>query len=103
MTAPVSMSVEQMREAAGEGALLEFTYNSLVGAKKQFTAGQYADAIRRVGVEHCILTSDLGQADNPLPAAGFLAFLTAMEQQGFSAAELKRMAAENPARLLGLH
>ena len=30
-----------------------------------------ADAIRKIGPEFCILSSDLGQKDNPLPAPGF--------------------------------
>ena len=102
MLTPVNMSVEQMTEAAGQGAFIEFVYNGLVGSNKQFTLEQYADAIRRVGPERCILASDLGQADNPLPVAGMQSFVDGMKKHGFSALEIKRMAVENPAQLLGL-
>ncbi len=102
MLTPVSMSVEQMTEAAGLGAFIEFVYNGLVGSNKQFTLEQYADAIRRVGPERCILASDLGQADNPLPVDGMRSFVEGMKKHGFSALEIKRMAVENPALLLGL-
>lgn len=102
MLTPVSMSVEQMKEAAGLGAFIEFVYNGLVGANRQFTPEQYAEAIRRVGPERCILASDLGQADNPLPVDGLRSFLEAMKKHGFSALEIRRMTVDNPARLLGL-
>ncbi len=102
MLTPVSMSVEEMKEAAGLGAFIEFVYNGLVGANKQFTLEQYADAIRRVGPNRCILASDLGQADNPLPADGLRSFLEGLKKSGFTAAEIRRMTVDNPARLLGL-
>jgi hypothetical protein len=59
MLTPISMSVDQMKQAAGQGAFIEFVYNGLIGANQQFTPEQYADAHRRVGPEHCILASDL--------------------------------------------
>jgi len=102
MLTPVSMSVEQMKEAAGLGAFIEFVYNGLVGANKQFTLEQYADAIRRVGPDRCILASDLGQADNPLPVDGLRSFLEGMRKHGFTTSEIRRMTSDNPARLLGL-
>ena len=63
---------------------------------------QYAAAIRAVGPEHCVLSNDLGQAGNPLPVEGLQSFLDGLTAEGFSAQELRRMAVENPARLLGL-
>ena len=63
----------------------------------------FADAIRKVGPEFCILSSDLGQKNNPLPADGFAAFIVALKSRGFSDQELDRMAKQNPAALLGLH
>ncbi len=38
MLAPVRMSVAQMREAAREGAYIEFVYNGLLGANKAAAA-----------------------------------------------------------------
>jgi Family of unknown function (DUF6282) len=102
MLPPVRMSVDQMREAAQMGAYIEFVYNALVGPNKAFDAPEYARAIRAVGPEHCILSSDLGQAGNPLHPDGLLAFFAALRGEGFSASEIERMAKVNPARLLGL-
>ena len=54
------------------------------------------NAIRAVGPEHCILSSDLGQASNPLHPDGLLAFYQYLMQQGFTEAEIDRMAKVNP-------
>ena len=64
--------------------------------------GRFADAIRKVGPEFCILSSDLGQQGNALPPDGFGAFLMALRGKGFTAQEIDRMSKQNPARLLGL-
>jgi microsomal dipeptidase-like Zn-dependent dipeptidase len=96
------MNVDQMRQAAQMGAYLEFVYNALMGPNKAFDIPEYASAIRAVGPEHCILSSDLGQAGNPLHPDGLAAFFAALRAQGFSVAEIDRMAKVNPARLLGL-
>jgi hypothetical protein len=102
MLPPVAMTVAQMREAAGLGAYIEFVYNALIGATKAFELPEYARAIRAVGPEHCILSSDLGQAGNPLHPDGLEAFFAALRSQGFTVSEIERMAKTNPARLLGL-
>jgi len=99
---PVSMTTEQMKTAAAQGALVEFCYNSLVGPKPAATIQDFARVIRALGPEHCLLTSDLGQATNPLPPDGLLAFLQALRRAGFTQAEIDRMVKTNPARLLGL-
>jgi hypothetical protein len=102
MLPPVGMTVDQMRQAARMGAYIEFVYNALIGPNKAFEIPEYARAIRDAGPEHCILSSDLGQAGNPLHPDGFEAFFAALRGQGFSVAEIERMAKVNPARLLGL-
>ncbi len=102
MLAPVQMSVAQMREAVKLGAKLEFVYNALIGPSKMFEIGQYAEAIRQAGVDACILSSDLGQAGNPLHPDGLMAFFAGLRSQGFSVAEIETMSKRNPAKLLGL-
>jgi predicted metal-dependent phosphotriesterase family hydrolase len=55
-----------------------------------------------VGIEHCILSSDLGQAGNPLHPEGWLTFSKELRAQGFSRQQFDQMAKINPARLLHL-
>jgi hypothetical protein len=102
MLAPIHMSDAQMLEAAKMGAYIEFVYNGLIGTGKEFTFKDYARAIRYVGVEHCILASDMGQPTNPLHPDGLIALFDGLKKEGMTQAEIDRMAKENPARLLGL-
>ncbi len=102
MIAPIHMSDAQMLEAANMGAYIEFVYNGLIGPAKEFTFKDYARAIRYVGVEHCILSSDMGQPSNPLHPDGLVALFDGLKREGITEAEIDRMAKENPARLLGL-
>jgi hypothetical protein len=102
MAPPVKMNIEQMKQAVALGAYLEFVYNDLIGPAHTSSIEGYSAAIRAVGVEHCILSSDLGQAGNPHPAAGLLEFYKALRTQGFSEAEIDRMGKTNPAKVLGL-
>jgi hypothetical protein len=102
MIAPIHMSNTQMLEAAKMGAYIEFVYNGLIGSEKEFTFKEYAEAIRYVGVEHCILASDMGQPGNPLHPDGLVALFDGLKKEGINDAEISRMAKSNPARLLGL-
>jgi Family of unknown function (DUF6282) len=102
MLAPIHMSDAQMLEAAKMGAYIEFVYNGLLGSYKEFTFKDYARAIRYVGIDHCILASDMGQPANPLHPDGLVALFDGLKKEGITQAEINRMAKENPARLLGL-
>ena len=102
MNTPVLMNVGQMQEAAKLGAFIEFVGGTLVPPEAKARMDRFADAIRKVGPEFCILSSDLGQMGNPLPPDGFGAFLLALRERGFTAQQVDLMAKQNPARLLGL-
>jgi Family of unknown function (DUF6282) len=102
INAPILMDVPQMQEAAKLGAFIEFAGSTMANAAAAARVDRFADAIRKVGPEFCILSSDLGQEGNPVPPDGFAAFLLAMRAKGFSQAEIDIMAKTNPARLLGL-
>jgi hypothetical protein len=102
MNDPVAMTIAQMQEAAREGALIEFVGGSLATPDAGARMDRFADAIRRIGIQSCVLSSDLGQKANALPADGYAAFLMAMRDRGFTEQELARMSKLNPARLLGL-
>ena len=107
MLAPVGMSTAQMREAAQLGAYVEFVYNALIGSNrigpnKSFEMRDYARAIREVGPKSCILSSDLGQAANPLHPDGLAAFFAGLAKEGISQADIDLMSKINPARALGL-
>ena len=102
MNPPVQMNIAQMQAAAGEGAFIEFVGGSLDAADAAARMDRFADALRKVGPQFCILSSDLGQKGNALPPDGFAAFLSALRAKGFTETELDRMSKQNPAQLLAL-
>jgi Family of unknown function (DUF6282) len=102
MNEPVLMTIPQMQQAAKYGAFIEFVGGSLATADAAARMDRFADAIRKIGPESCILSSDLGQKGNALPPDGFAAFISALRARGFSEQETDTMSKRNPARLLGL-
>jgi hypothetical protein len=102
MLAPVLMDLPRMTEAVKLGAFIEFVGGSLAAKDAPARLTRFTEAIRSLGPASCILSSDLGQAGNALPADGFGEFLVALRAKGFSDQEIVVMSKENPARLLGL-
>lgn len=102
MMTPIHMSIPEMQEAASLGAYLEFVYNGLTGAAKEFSFADYAKAIRAIGVEHCILSSDMGQPANPVHPDGLQLLFDGLRREGFSQSDIDQMSKVNPAKLLGL-
>src|SRR5207245_48025 len=96
MSASVNMSNADMQAAAKMGAYLELTW------VRSGAAQAYVKAIRAVGPEFIVLSSDLGQANNPLHPDGLLAMYQYLASQGISITDIDRMAKVNPAKLLGL-
>ena len=98
MSPLVGMSIPEMQEAAKLGAYLEFVWVR----PGSDAVKKYVPAIRQVGPEFCVLSSDLGQAANPLHPDGLLMLYQYLKSQGFSESEIDQMAKVNPAKLLGL-
>ena len=92
---PVRMSVAQMQEAAKLGAMIEFVFDRANMAAN-------AKAIREVGPAYCILSSDLGQPNNPLHPDGLAEYFAALKKDGFTDAQIDLMSKTNPAKALGL-
>jgi hypothetical protein len=93
-----SMTLDEMREAARLGALLELVHSPLTDEQLR----KEAEAIRAIGAASFVLSSDLGQPPNPLHTDGLLAMYRGLMAQGISAADIDVMSRKNPARLLDL-
>lgn len=85
------------------GAFVEFVGNAMVGTTKSVEFADYARAMKGVGVEHCILSSDLGQKGNPLHPDGLEQIFRGLRGAGLTVAEIERMVKVNPAELLDLN
>jgi hypothetical protein len=102
MASVIRMTIPQMREAAGESAYIEFVYGATIGPNPVVTMADYAKAIRAIGPNSCILSSDLGQVGNPLHPDGMALFFQALLKEGISQADIDLMSKTNPAKALGL-
>ena len=91
---------EQMRQMADEDAIMEIDWLAVYGGNR--TIEDYVSAIRDLGAEAFFMSSDLGQAGNPVHAEGLRAYVRAMLDAGITEAEIDTMIRRNPARLLGL-
>jgi len=63
---------------------------------------QIYDAIKAVGPDRCVLTSDLGQVHSPPPTEGFREFIQMFVALGANARDIDLMTKDNPSRLLDL-
>jgi Family of unknown function (DUF6282) len=105
VTHPInSMSLEQQQEAARMGAYLEYCYGTTLeyAGKGRRTLAEYAKLMKALGPEHCIMSSDLGNAVNPVHPAGLKSYIAGMLEQGITEQEIDVMLRRNPAHLIGL-
>ncbi len=97
-----NMSIEDQIWMAERGALLELCYSSISPAWRCSSIDRSVEAIRRVGVENYIISSDLGQVHNPPPPEGLRIYISLLLEHGFRAEDIMVMVKENPERLLGI-
>ena len=99
------MNIEQMQEAAEMGAMIEFIYYSASPSRRggpPHTIAEYAEQIKAVGPEHCILSSCGGQGWMPIHTSAWIEYFSLLREQGLTVEELELMSKTNPARLMGI-
>jgi hypothetical protein len=106
------MSMEQMKAAAEAGAYLELIYlSALMGpnahmawmrASRGVSISEMAQAVKAIGAQHFILSTDLGQAGNPIHPDGYKLLVAGLTAEGISTEEIDMMMKRNPGKLLGL-
>jgi len=99
---PIDMTLEQMKEAVELGAYIEFAGGFVLSKYSPYSLQQNYDAIRALGPEHVILSSDSGQVGQPYPDDTIAMMAGKLRDLGMTEAELHMMLAENPAKLLGV-
>jgi predicted TIM-barrel fold metal-dependent hydrolase len=100
----VNYSIDQMREALSRGATyLEHVFNDCTPqVANPLPPSALGDAIRAIGPDHCIMSTDSGQVVNPPPVKVMAWYIKEMLQYGFSPKAIRTMTITNPGRILGL-
>jgi hypothetical protein len=100
----VNYSLDQMRGALNAGATcLEHVFNDCTPqVADPLPPSVLGDAIKAIGPEHCIMSTDSGQVVNPPPVKVMTRYIQEMLEYGFSEKSIRMMTAKNPARILGL-
>jgi hypothetical protein len=100
----VNYSLEDMREMIELGAMyLEHVYNDTTRqVAHPIKIGDIYEAIRAVGAEHCIMSTDAGQWLNPIPVQQMAIYIKDMVSLGLSEQEIRIMVTDNPARIVGI-
>jgi uncharacterized protein DUF6282 len=93
------IGIDDQRELAAKGALLERCFTTPHTGK--VTWERVFDAIRATGVEHSVLSTDLGQVFNPPVEDGLALMADRLLEAGFDEEEIHTMAVTNTRRLAG--
>jgi hypothetical protein len=96
------LSPQQCVELADLGAFIELSAATCMGSHGP-DAGEVVRTIDAIGPERVVLSTDYGwTTDLPRPAPGLQDYADALWEAGANESDLRRMACENPARLLGM-
>ncbi len=89
-----------LTELAALGVWFEFTYCTVSPMWRHATIDETVAAIRAVGVERTILSSDGGQLHNPPAHEGLRLMAQMCDEKGLTLDDVRRMIVDNPARLI---
>ena len=90
----IALSKGEQKELAELGAYLELCYG-VITPKYGTTWEEIYSQIKDIGPKNFIVSSDLGQMENPFPDEGLLELVTNLAENGFSKEEIRKMTAEN--------
>ena len=97
-----AMTMEQMENLADMGAYIEHVFRNLLPLLGSFNPELYVEAIKRIGADRTIMSTDLAQITDCTPPEGMRMFIGNMLEYGCSPEEVELMAKINPAKLLGI-
>ncbi len=96
------MDLSLQSELVRMGAYVEKSMLTLMPSWKSIEPEELVQGIRKLGIERCVLQTDFGQANHPMPTEGYAQFINILREHGVTEEEIRRMACDNPAHLLGI-
>ncbi len=101
-TVGAHLSLEEQQQMAEKGAFIEHCFSITLPLSMRLDPMKIVEAVRKVGAERCIMSTDLGQAHNPAPAEGMRMGIATMLRCGLTEKEVELLVKVNPAKLLDL-
>ncbi|HYF91564.1 MAG TPA: DUF6282 family protein [Symbiobacteriaceae bacterium] len=102
LSAMVGASVEDQVALADAGAFIEHSFVACMPMHQQLSPRTIAGAIRAVGAERCVISTDAVFSWNPSPPTMMTMFMESLAELGMSEREIHLMARSNPAYIMGL-
>jgi hypothetical protein len=97
------LSNDEIVHLAKMGAFIEYSYWTCENNIAKTEPGLLVESMNLVGPEHCIITTDFGQIDNPPAPEGMKAFIKILLEGGIEEKAIDTMVKKNPAKLLNLN
>ena len=94
-------TIEDYREMTALGVYAEFTFLSCMPTGNRTTPEELRNAVRALGVDRCVVSTDFGQAVNPPPAEGMRMAIATLLQACMTPQEVSTLVKVNPAQLVG--
>lgn len=98
----IGLSEDACARIAGHGVSINFTAAE-IGPMFGVDPHDVASAIRRIGIDRVILSSDGGHPTMGDPVESMRLWQLIGQSQGFSKAELRQLTCDNPAAIIGLN
>lgn len=104
MQRDIAMPVETQAKLAEKGAYIEYCYIMYLDRDNpgDYPLKEQAHAIREVGADQVILTSDAGQNKNPGSSDSLKEYVKLLAEHGIERDGFKAMLMENPKKILGI-
>ena len=97
-----NLSSDEQQALIAKGAIIEYGYCTVSPAWAANTIDNAVKAIRANGPQNCVLVSDAGQLNNPMPAECLRVFAQTLFERGFTENEMRMMLTDNPEYLLNI-
>lgn len=112
LTSVPGLTMAQAKQVTEMGAVIEVCFLQFLAGPNaplpflthwtQINAKHVAQAVKELGVNGLVISSDLGQSGNMVHPDGLEAAIAAMKKEGISDADIDTMMRKTPAKLLGL-
>jgi hypothetical protein len=94
------LGIEQQEKLVRAGALMNYTIGEILPRWWRVSVEDFAAGLRRLGIDHVLISSDCGQVHNPSAIEAYRVAIRLLLEEGFTEQEIRAMFHEKPATLV---